>query len=128
MSVDILAKWERDFRTAALADNFAVFRNHLRRLGLPDSPDLMLEGTIRLVRVCSAYAALDGHSENFREFLAMQAYDPAEAIGARHAYTFDIFRMAFDRVFVGANGGVLDLADIYGSPWQEYEVVGFNCF
>ncbi len=87
----------------------------------------MLEGTIRLVRICSGYAALDRRGKGFGEFLTMQTYDPAKTNGAQYAYTFDIFRMAFARILVGANEGILDLADIYGSPWHEYEVVGFDC-
>jgi hypothetical protein len=47
ISEDILDQWEKDFRTSAFADGISIFRDHLRRLDLPDSPQLMFEGTIR---------------------------------------------------------------------------------
>lgn len=126
MSEEILDQWEEEFRAAAFADEFAIFRDHLRRFDLPDSPNLMLEGTIRLVRRCSCYATVDQRGERFGEFLAMQTYDPAKATAARYAYTFDIFGKAFGRVFVKTYDGTVDLADIYGSRWNEYRLVGFN--
>ncbi|MCF7733295.1 MAG: hypothetical protein K9N23_16515 [Akkermansiaceae bacterium] len=119
-------KWEKEFRRAASADGFAIFRDHLRRLDLPDRPDLMLDGTIHLVRLCYCYSSLDKRSKSFNEFLGMQTYDPSEADGANYTYTFDIHRQAYARVFVKTKDGTLDLADIYGSPWQEYQVCGFD--
>ncbi len=126
MSEDILDRWEKDFRTAAFADGLAIFRDHLRRLDLPYNPHLMLEGTIRLVRMCSCYATVDDRKEQFDKFLAMQTYDPAKATEARYAYTFDIFGKAFARVLVQTKEGTLDLADLYGTPWNDYQVVGFH--
>lgn len=126
MSKENLDQWERDFRTAAFADDLAIFRDHLRRLDLPDSPHLMLEGTIRLVRMCSIFATMDDHSERFSEFLALQTYDPAKATEAQYAYTFDIFGKAFARVLVEIKEGNLDLADLYGNHWNDYQVVGFR--
>ena len=125
MGRTILDRWEKDFRAAALADRLAIFRDHLQRLDLPDSPDLMLEGTVRLVRMCSCYATLDGRNDQFRKFLAMQTYDPTNATEARYAYTFDICGKAFGRVLVRTKERTLDLADLYGSPWNDYQVVGF---
>jgi hypothetical protein len=126
MNEDILDQWERDFRASALADDYTVFRDHLRRLDLPDNPLLMLEGTILFVRMCSAYAVVDERDDKFDAFLAMQTYDPTKSIKARYAYTFDIFGKAFGRLYIDTKAGTLDLADLYGSPWNDYEVVGFH--
>lgn len=126
MKINFLGKWENEFRSASLADNFVIFRDHLKRLDLPDNPELMLEGTIHLARLCYGYSALDNRGKEFREHLSMQTYDPANAIGAKYAYTFNIHGMAFARIFVKSEDASLDLADIYGSPWHEYQVCGFD--
>ncbi|MDR1184323.1 MAG: hypothetical protein LBK67_05955 [Coriobacteriales bacterium] len=124
-----LGQWEQDFQTAARADDCAVFREHLKRLGQlsrPDEPQLMLEATIRIVQMCSAYATMDGRAEKFSQFLNMQKYNPSEASDARYVFTFDLWEKAFARVLVETKVQTLDLADLYGSPWPDYKVVGFN--
>lgn len=135
MSEELLDQWEQDFRTAARADDCAMFREHLGRLSprehlgrllRPDEPQLMLEATIRIVRMCSAYATVDNRAEEFGHFLNMQKYNPAEATDARYVFTFDLWGKAFARVLVETKVQTLDLADLYGSPWSDYEVVGFH--
>lgn len=121
-----LDDWERDFRAAAQADGCAIFRDHLRRLDLPDNPEFLLEGTIHMVRRLSPYASMDNRDEAFGQFLRMQTYNPLEAKDARYAFTFDLCRKAFARVLVETKSQTLDLADLYGCPWREYEVVGFR--
>jgi len=116
--------WERKFRAAARSDNYALFRDHMRRLGLPD-PKLMLEGTIRVVQARWVFANLDGWQSG--PFLEMQKYNPSQAIGARYAFTFDLCGKAFARVLVNTEVGTLDvdLADLFCYPWGDYKVVGF---
>lgn len=135
MNEELLDQWEQDFRTAARADDCAVFREHLRRISpeenlnrllQPNEPELMLEGTICVVRMCSAYATVDNLAKKFGQFLNMQKYNPAEATDARYVFTFDLCGKAFARVLVGTKVAQLDLADLYGSPWADYEVVGFH--
>lgn len=135
MSEELLDQWEQGFRAAARADGFAVFREHLRRLSprkhlgrrlRRDEPQLMLEATIRMVRMCSAYATVDDRTEEFGQFLNMQKYNPAEATDARYVFTFDLCGKAFSRVLVEKKVQTLDLADLYGSPWSDYKVVGFH--
>jgi hypothetical protein len=126
MLENALDQWERGFRAAAEADGFAVFREHLERLGLPKDPQLMLEGTVCLVRMVAVYAQLDGNSTGFEEFLKMQTYNPADASNAEYSFTFDLCGKAFARVLVDAELHTLDLADLYGSPWMDFEVVGFQ--
>ena len=127
-------RWQQDFREAAKADRYAILRDHLRRLDLPDNPELLLEGTIHLVQGCLSYAILDG--QPYGGFLGMQKHDPAEAPDAMYAVTFDLCGKAFGRVLalpiVGESaiqrGFGFDLADLYGHSWQCYERVGYNRF
>jgi hypothetical protein len=135
MSEDPLDQWEQDFRAAARADDCGMFRELLTRLApqenlgrllQPEEPELMLEGTIRVVRMCFSYATLDNCAGTFDRFLRMQKYNPGEATDARYLFTFDLWGKAFARVLVDAKVRALDLADLYGSPWPDYEVVGFH--
>ncbi len=122
-----LGRWERMFRAAAAAvDRCVAFRKHLHRLALPNQPKLLLEGTVSAVRMASAYLTTDGLDRAVRQFLQMQTYNPAEATGARYVLTFDIFRRAFARILVDAKLGLIDLADLYGSPWDYCKLVGFD--
>ncbi len=128
MSQRAIDRWEREFRAAAKADKHAILRDNLRRLELPDSPELLLEGTIHVVRACSHYYALDhGDDEQFDRFLDKQPYNPGDSTYARYAFTFDLWK-AFGRVLVEAKVQTLDLADLYGNPWLDYEVVGYHRF
>ena len=86
-------RWEQGLRKAAKADKYAILRDHLHKLDLPDNPELLLEGTIHLVRACLAYASIDGQSPG--GFLEMQKYDPGEAVDAKYAITFDLCGKAF---------------------------------
>lgn len=126
MSDGELARWEKRFRAAARRDQSTVFRDHLRRLDLPDQPQLMLEGTIGMLRQLASYASIDGFSDKHRELLAMQTYDPRKAAGARYVFTFNVSGKAFPRVLVQRKYQTLDLADLYGSPWWDHKVSGFR--
>jgi len=121
-----LASWERNFKRAARADDFAIFRSHLQRLALPNKPRLMLDWTVALVRRCSSYLALDGRDKAIRQLLGVQTYDPAKATKACYTCTFDLCGKAVGRVLAEADLLTLDLADLYGSPWPELRVVGFH--
>ena len=123
---NVLAKWERKFRAAALADRFASVRDHLRRLDLPDEPQLLVDGTVCVIRMCATYLGMDGRNEKALELLAMQTYNPGDSPDARYVFTFDLFGKAYARVCVETKLQTLDLADLYGHPWRDYEVSGFN--
>jgi hypothetical protein len=117
MQVNSLERWEVEFRKAAEADNFVLFRDHLHRLGLPDEPELLVHGTVLVVQACCAYANLDGQPT--AGFLQLQKYCPAEAPCAEYAFTFDLCGKGFARVLASAKLRGLDLADLYGHPWFE---------
>jgi hypothetical protein len=129
MSQTVIAQWERGFRAWAKADRYGIRRDHLQRLELPDSPELLLEGTIRAVRACSIYFRTDtGDDERFGRFLAFQQYNPGNATDTRYAFTFDLYGKAFARVLVKTKVQTLDLADLYGHAWVDYKVVGYSRF
>jgi hypothetical protein len=118
--------WEQEFRTEAKADKLAVLREHLRGLELRAKPGLVLEGTIQVVQACLAYMKMDGQS--YTRFLAMQTYDPFRSLNAAYAFTFSLFDKAFARVLVARDLRGLDLADLYGHPWQPYKLCGYDRF
>ena len=120
-------EWARTFRAEAESDDYAIFRDHLRRLGLPDEPLLLLEGTIQFVLFWNSFFSL-GRTESFARMLRMQTYDPAQSTDARYAYTFDLCGKAYARVLVDTDYRNLDLADMNEAPWSEYQVVGFRGF
>ena len=124
MSVNELQNWEQKFRINAEADKIAIFRDHMRRLNLRGKPELMLEGTILMIQACYAYAKMDGVP--FAEFLKTQKYKPALQGVAKYAFTFDLCGKAFARVLVSEGFKMLDLADMYGHPWQNYKTFGYN--
>jgi hypothetical protein len=126
--------WQQGFRAAAKADRYAVLRDHLHRLNLPEDPKLLLEGTIQVVQGCLSYSVLD--CQPYGGFLGMQKYDPAEAADAKYAVTFDLCGKALGRVLapsiVGESasqrGFEFDLADLYGHSWLTYQRVGYKRF
>jgi hypothetical protein len=126
MSELTFQRWEREFRSEAKADKLAVLRNHLRGLDLRAKPELILEGTIRVVQACSAYIKIDGGS--YGPFLAMQTYDPVQSPNATYAFTFSLCGKAFARVLVARELRGLDLADLYDHPFEEYKICGFDHF
>lgn len=121
-----LTAWEETFRAAAKADDFQILQTHLRNLGLSDEPGLLLDGTILVVQMSVAYLAMDG--QQVAEFLAQQEYDPNQVCGAPYQVTFDIHGKAYARVNLPASLRPLDLADLYGTPWNAYERVGYSDF
>lgn len=126
MSRDAISEWAKSFRADALKDDLSVFRQHMQRLDLPDSPELMLEGTIEMVGLCAVFCNLDRRENDFRKFLEIQTYDPMASKGAKYAYTFDIVGFTYARILVANTKSPLDLADLYGAPWNKYEVCGFS--
>lgn len=118
-----LARWKRTFRAAAKLDDYQVFRKHLRALDLPDDPHLLLDGTLRVVEMCVAYLALD--NQRVSEFLEQQTYGPSKSTDSLYQMTMDIHGRAYARVNVSASLQLVDLADLYGTPWNQYRVVGY---
>jgi hypothetical protein len=124
MSNANIRRWALKFKKDAKADKFTLFRKHLERLGLPDEPQLLLEGTIDVVIGSAAYASLD--SQSLETFLDMQMYDPSTAAGAKYALTFDLYGRAFGRILAPTKAVIPDLADLLDHPWENYAVCGYS--
>ena len=118
-----LAEWEQSFRADAKADDYRIFQAHLRSLDLLEKPNMLLDGTIVFVQMCVAYLELDGQEVN--EFLDRQTYDPRKSNDVPYQVTFDIHRRAYARLNLTASLRPVDLADLYGAPWNDYRVVGY---
>lgn len=126
VNVIALAQWEKSFRDAADADSYEVFKKLLISLNLPDDPSLLLDGTIAFVQCCVAYMTID--NQQVMDFLAMQQYDPTKVVDAPYRVTFDLHQRAYACLNLPASLGALDLADLYGTPWDDYRVVGYCDF
>ena len=118
--------WERLFRAEAENDNYAFFREHLNKLDLPDKPELLIDGTILVMRACEVYWRLDQRElSEFGRFLDIQRYKPLDTTETRLAYTFNIHDFAFARAITEPGFHALDLADLYNHPWDAYEISGY---
>lgn len=121
-----LNRWEKSFRQDALADNHQVLQTQLRSLDLTADPRLLLEGSIVFVHSCVAYMVLD--EQQVTDFLALQQYRPSKVADAPYRLTFDLCRKAYACVNLPASLSPVDLADLYGTPWNDYQVVGYCDF
>jgi len=127
MAFTTIKIWERQFRAEAKEDDYAVFREHLERLGLPDDPEMLIDGTVLIMQACESHWALDQRDpKEFSRFLDMQRYKPTDSVKSRLSYTFDLFGCAFGRVITEPDIHVLDLADLYSHPWDLFEIVGYH--
>jgi hypothetical protein len=116
MTLSKLERWKIDFRKAAEADHCARLRKHLRKLDLPDSAELLLEGTIQSVDAAAVFSTFNRKS--ITAFIDMQSYDGKDSDDAMYALTFDFRGEAFGRVLIPDNIAVLDLAELYDYPWK----------
>lgn len=121
-----LNRWEKSFRQDALADNHHVLQTQLRSLDLTVDTSLLLEGSIVFVQSCVAYMVLD--EQQVTDFLALQQYHPTRVADAPYRLTFDLHQKAYACVNLPASLSPVDLADLYGTPWSDYQVVGYCDF
>ena len=132
-----LMEWETRFRLEAKADGFAGLERFVERLTDRADGDLLgsgvgeklLEGTVHVVRACCAFWALDGQHEIAGGFLGSQIYPKADSNGTGYSLTFGLHSKALARIVVPEGPRLLsdlDLADLYGFPWDEYRCVGFD--
>jgi hypothetical protein len=83
----------------------------------------MVEATILMVHAAAAYYNIDGRP--YDDFLAMQNYNPAKSTGAPYMFTFNLYGV-YARLLVDPEIHTIDLADLYGHPWQPYRTVGYS--
>ncbi len=119
-----LFRWEKDFRADARTDKHATFRNHMERLDLPGKPQLMVEGTIRVMQAVWVYNNIDGQTSD--RLVSLQKYDCSKAPDTKYVFTFDLIGKAYARILVVSKFGELDLADLLNHPFDDYKIVGYN--
>jgi hypothetical protein len=126
MTTNAVSAWQARFRKAAEADQMNLLREHLRKLELPDDPELLLKGTLMMVPVSLVYHTMDGN--DIETFFDMQTYDPARAKDACYAITFDLFGIVYARVLSDESLRGCDLADMHGAAWLELQMCGYHGF
>lgn len=127
MTADKLDSWEKAYRSARKNDQRDILWDHLELLGIDANPELLLVGTIQLVRMSAAYLSIDNRSVD--TFLLMQAYNPPINGDVPYIFTFNLCGKAYARAFVGSGENkMIDLADLFNSPWEEYKVAGYYEF
>ena len=123
MSSDPFSQWAIQFRRDAVKDKMALLKQHLQRVGLPDEPEKLIDGTIMVMSACCAYLDIDGRSI---DDLAMQAYRPDREADTCYSFTFNIFDRAFGRVIAPRDIKCLDLADLHDHPWHDFKICGYS--
>lgn len=126
MPFDKINAWEKAFRDSAELDAYKSFSDHLEFVGLEGDPKNMLEATIELVRTSAAYYCID--HQPVESFLENQTYYSTSAPQLTYIYTFDLCGKAYARTLDDSEHKLIDLADLFGSPWEEYKVAGYSQF
>ena len=126
MSQDAFSRWANRFRRDAVQDEMTLLRKHLQRIGLPDEPEKLIDGTIMYMSGCCAYLKIDGRS--VEDFLAMQRYRPAVDADAHYFFTFNLLGKTFGRIVMSLHSHYVDLADLYGHPWNDFKMCGYSDF
>lgn len=126
MTKNAFSRWANRFRREAMRDNMELARNHLQRIGLPDEPEKLVDGTIMFMTACCAYLQIDGRSMG--EILGTQAYRPDLDADSYYSLTFNLFDRAFGRVIAPRDFKCLDLADLHDFPWDDFRRCGYYDF
>ncbi|NLB54618.1 MAG: hypothetical protein GX811_02415 [Lentisphaerae bacterium] len=126
MSQDAFSQWANRFRRDAVKDGMRLLRKHLQRIGLPDEPEKLIDGTIMYMSGCCAYLKIDGRA--IGEFLAMQSYRPTLDADSHYSFTFNLFGLTFGRIITPLDMKCLDLADLHDHPWFDFKTCGYYDF
>ena len=129
--VNKIGLWAKNLSADALADNYTLFRNHMKRLDVPKPKQakLMVEGTILMMHAISYFSNIDNNVDHqpLRRFIKMQKYDPSKAPDARYVFTFNLNGNVYARMLVDSTLVIPDLADLYGYPFHGLKTVGYGC-
>ena len=126
MSQSAFSIWANRFQRDAMKDGMALLRRHLQRVGLPDDPQKLIDGTIMYMLGCCAYLKVDGRSID--DFLAMQQYRPDLEADADYLFTFNLLDKTFGRIVTSLQPHYVDLADLFGHPWNDFRMCGYSDF
>jgi hypothetical protein len=105
-------------------DSASLLRKHLQRIGLPDEPEKLVEGTILCVNVGGAYSENEG--QTIKEFLSQQSYRPTLDPNSYYSFTLNLRGHTFARIITPLKDKTLDLADLYGHPWNQFKMCGYS--
>jgi len=119
-----LSQWEKSFRDEASVDNYTLFRNHMKRLDLPNKPKLMVEGTISAMYAIWYYTVIDG-KPSLRKFLNMQRCDPSQTPDARYVFTFGLKSNTYARILTDSELILPNMADLYDHPFAKLKTIGY---
>ena len=126
MSWDVVHRWIDRFRRDAAKDDMRLLRKHLKRVGLPDEPEKLVEGTIMYTIGCCAY--LDLERRSIKEFIAMQSYRPALDPDFYYSFTFNLRELTFGRLISPLVMKFVDFFDLFNHPWNEFKKCGYSDF
>lgn len=126
MAQDVFSRWANRFRRDAVKDDMKLLRQHLQRVGLPDEPEELIDGTIMYMNGCCAYLKIDDRSID--NFLAMQEYRPNSNCEAEYFFTFNLRGKTYGRIVTSIHPHYVDLADLYGHPWNDFKMCGYSDF
>lgn len=126
MTQDVFSRWANRFRRDAVKDDMKLLRQHLQRVGLPDEPEKLIDGTIMYMSGCCAYLNIDGRS--IEDFLAMQQYRPEVDADAHYFFTFNLHGRTFGRLVTSLHPHYVDLADLHDHPWNDFKMCGYSEF
>jgi hypothetical protein len=121
----LLHAWEQAYRQDFEKDSGAVFATILQRFGLDVDAPAMLEGTIEFVRATAALRELD--NLDVVAFLAEQRYAP-QCTATTYSLVFDVCQHGAACLLTTPDLKFIDLADLYGWPWERLELVGYSSF
>jgi hypothetical protein len=124
MSTDAYRKWANRFRCEAVIDSASLLRKHLQRIGLPDEPEKLVEGTLLCVNVAGTYSRNDARA--MKEFFSQQAYRPTLDPNTHYSFTFNLREHTYARIITPLKAKTLDLADLYGHPWKKFKMCGYS--
>ena len=134
MSEDLIKDWIKRFRSDSVSDGQHLLDDHMGRLSeavdVPQAIPTLVEGTIQVVVACCSYWSIGSvDPERIGQFLNFQKYSLWDRQASGYVLTFDLHPKAYGSIRVedvSMLRGYVDLADLYGHPWWEYERVGYG--
>jgi hypothetical protein len=111
-------------RTAAAALALVFIVNHVASA----APPSRTRGPVDYGKQVQTIDQLLKQGGSVTDFLDSQRYDPSTADDATYAVTFDVCGRGFAKVLADTRLRTLDLADLYGMPWDRFQCVGFTSF
>jgi len=117
-------QWRDEYWREAQRDHNELLAVHLKRLGVCPIPELKQEWQADVIAACLFLSERSEQAK--REFLARQRYVPRTEDGGTYVVTLGHFEENFARIVVSGDLIDIDFADLYGTPWDVLQAVGFD--